>query len=360
MNIRRSGPVMEIKVSEVAQLVGGVVQGNSSIAIHGVNGLLEAGPGELTFARSPRYFAELRESGASAALVPFPAPPDAPMTTICVEQPDVAFLIVLQRFASEVTHPVAGIHPTACISADARLGDSVAAGAHACVEPGAEIGDRVVLYPGVYVGARCRIGADTVLYPNVVLREDTEVGARCIVHAGACIGSDGFGFADFGGRWCKIPQIGKVIIGDDVEIGSNTTVDRATFGITRIGSGTKIDNLVQIGHNVQLGEHCAIAGKAGMAGSARIGSHVRIGADAGIAGHITIGDGATVGARAGVTRSVEANKIVSGFPAIDHALQRRVMVAQQKAPEMLRRLNELERKLQELKDASGNETTDNR
>lgn len=350
---------MEIQVSQIAQLVGGVVEGDSSLVIRGVNGLLEAGPGELTFARSPRYFGQLVESKASAALVPFPAPVDAPMTTICVEQPDVAFLIVLQQFASEITHPVAGIHPTACISREAKLGSGVAVGAHACIEAGAEIGDRVILYPGVYVGCRCHIGADSILYPHVVLREDSEVGARCIIHAGACIGSDGFGFADFGGRWCKIPQTGRVIIGDDVEIGSNTTIDRATFGITRVGSGTKIDNLVQIGHNVQLGDHCAIAGKAGMAGSARIGSRVRIGADAGIAGHITIGDGATIGARAGVTRSVEANKTVSGFPAIDHALQRRVMVAQQKAPEMLRRLSELERQIRELKDASGNETTDN-
>ena len=349
---------MEIQVSQIAQLVGGVVEGDPSIVIHGVNGLLEAGPGELTFARSPRYFSQLLESKASAALVPFPAPPDAPMTTICVEQPDVAFLIVLQQFASELTHPVSGIHPTACISREAKLGAAVAVGAHVCIEAGAEIADRVILYPGVYVGSRCRIGADTVLYPHVVLREDSEVGARCIIHAGACIGSDGFGFADFGGRWCKIPQTGRVCIGDDVEIGSNTTIDRATFGITRVGSGTKIDNLVQIGHNVQLGDHCAIAGKAGMAGSARIGSRVRIGADAGIAGHITIGDGATIGARAGVTRSVEADKTVSGFPAIDHALQRRVMVAQQKAPEMLRRLSQLERQIRELKDASGNETTD--
>jgi len=350
---------MEIQVSQIAQLVGGVVQGDPAIGIHGVNGLLEAGPGELTFARSPRYFNQLLESKASAALVPFPAPADAPMTTICVEQPDVAFLIVLQQFASEITHPVTGIHPTACISPGAKLGAGVAVGAYACVEADAEIGDRVILYPGVYVGARCRVGADTLVYPHVVLREDSEVGARCILHAGACIGSDGFGFAEFGGRWCKIPQTGKVILGDDVEVGSNTTIDRATFGITRVGSGTKIDNLVQIGHNVQLGDHCAIAGKAGMAGSARIGCRVRIGADAGIAGHITIGDGATIGARAGVTRSVEANKTVSGFPAIDHAHQRRVMVAQQKAPEMLRRLSELERQIRELKEASGNETTDN-
>lgn len=350
---------MEIKVGQIAQLVGGIVEGDPEISIHGVNGLSEAGEGELTFARSPRYYDQLRASKASAALAPSSVA-DAPMTIIRVEQPDIAFLIVLQQFAPPPSHPVTGIHPSACISPASKIGNDVAIGAHVCIDAEAVVGDRVVVYPGVYIGARCRIGADTVLYPNVVIREDTVLGARCILHAGACIGSDGFGFAEFGGRWCKIPQTGNVLIGDDVEIGSNTTVDRATFGTTRIGTGTKIDNLVQIGHNVQVGEHCAIAGKAGVAGSARIADHVRIGADAGIAGHISIGEGATIGARAGVTRTIAANKTVSGFPAIDHAFQRRVLVAQQKAPDMLRRLNELERQVQAVKDAQGNETTDNR
>lgn len=348
---------MEIKVGQIAQLVGGTVDGDSEITIHGVNGLAEATEGELSFARTARYYDQVRTSKASVVLAPSSVP-NAPMTIIRVEQPDIAFLIVLQQFAPPPSHPVAGIHPSAFISPSAQLGTDIAIGAHTCIEADAVIGDRVIVYPGVYIGARCHVGADTVLYPNVTLREDTTMGARCIIHAGVCIGSDGFGFAEFGGRWCKIPQTGNVCIGDDVEIGSNTTVDRATFGTTRIGTGTKIDNLVQIGHNVQIGEHCAIAGKAGIAGSARIADHVRIGADAGIAGHVSIGAGATIGARAGVTHSIAENKTVSGFPAIDHALQRRVLVAQQKAPEMLRRLSALERQLKTLKDAQGNETTD--
>ena len=350
---------MEMTVEQIAQLVGGTVQGNPDVAICSVNGVHEAGAGELTFARSKRYFPQLLESKASAALVPCPVP-EAPMTTICVNQPDVAFLMVLQQFAPVSTHPVRGVHPGAVVSPDAQLGKDIAVAPFAVIEAGALIGDRAVIYPGVYIGEKCAVGADTILYPNVVLREETELGARCIVHAGACVGSDGFGFADLGGVWHKIPQTGKVIVGDDVEIGSCTTVDRATFGLTRIGSGTKIDNLVQIGHNVHLGEHCAIAGKAGLAGSGRIGSHVRIGADAGVAGHISVGDGVTVGARAGVMRSVEAGKTVSGFPAIDHGQQRRVLVAQQRTPEMLRRIADLERQLKELKDTISNETTDNR
>ena len=341
---------MEMKVEQIAQLVGGAIQGDPDICVSGVNSLNDAGPGELTFARSPRYFDQLRESKAAAALVPCPVP-DVSMTTILVNHPDVAFLMVLQQFAPSVSHPFQGIHPAACISPDARIGDTVAIGPFVCVEADVEVGAGAVLYPGVYIGPRCRIGEDSILYPNVVLREDTEVGARCIIHAGACIGSDGFGFADLGGRWCKIPQTGKVIIGDDVEIGSNTTIDCATFGSTHIGSGTKIDNLVQIGHNVSVGEHCAIAGKAGLAGSARIEDHVRIGADAGIGGHVTVGAEATVGARAGVLRNVDSGKIVSGFPAIEHARQRRVLVAQQRTPEMLRRIADLERQFKELKDS---------
>ncbi len=349
---------MEIKVRQIAELVGGTVQGDPETVIHGVNGLQEARPGEITFARSPRYFDQLRLSRASAALVPSPVP-DAPMVTICVKNPDMAFLMTLNQLAPPPSRLPLGIHPGASIAPGVLLGTDVTVGAFVCIDSGAAIGDRTVLYPGVYIGPRCRIGTDTVLYPNVVVREDTEIGNRCILHAGACIGSDGFGFADLSGHWHKIPQTGIVVIGDDVEIGSNTTIDRATFGETRVGSGTKIDNLVQIGHNVQVGEHCAIAGKAGIAGSARIGNHVRIGADAGIAGHISIGDGVTVGARAGVMRSIPENKTVSGFPAIDHGRQRRVMVAQQRTPEMLHQLARIERDIKELKDDLNHETTDN-
>ncbi len=349
---------MEIKVRQIAELVGGAVHGDPEIAVHGVNGLEEAQPGEITFARDARYFERLRTSHASAALVPCTVA-DAPMATICVEKPDLAFLMVLNHFAPPPLHPPAGIHPRAFIAEGVQLGEGVTIGACVCIESGAVIGDRTILYPGVYIGPGCRIGADTVLYPNVVVREETQIGARCIIHAGACIGSDGFGFAELGGRWHKIPQTGIVIVGDDVEIGSNTAIDRATFGTTRIGAGTKIDNLVQIGHNVQIGEHCAIAGKAGIAGSAHIGSHVRIGADAGIAGHITIGNGVTVGARSGVMRTVPEHMTVSGFPAIDHSRQRRIMVAQQRTPEMLRQVARLEREVKELKDGSAHETTDN-
>jgi UDP-3-O-[3-hydroxymyristoyl] glucosamine N-acyltransferase len=207
-----------------------------------------------------------------------------------------------------------------------------------------------VLYANVYVGRGSELGADCVVYPNVVIRELCTVGERCILHSGAVIGSDGFGFAPFGGRWIKVPQVGRVVIGDDVELGSCTCVDRATFGETRIGNGTKIDNLCQVAHNVQIGEHCVMAGMSGIAGSARLGNQVRVGANSGIVGHLKIGDGATIAVRSGVTSSVEAGRTVSGFPSTDHAEQKRVMVAQRRVPELLRRVKELERKLQALED----------
>ncbi|MCK5861609.1 MAG: UDP-3-O-(3-hydroxymyristoyl)glucosamine N-acyltransferase [Candidatus Hydrogenedentes bacterium] len=349
---------MKLTVEQIAQLVGGTIQGNPALTVTGVNGLSEAKAGDLTFARSAKHFPQLRDTAASAALVPVPVD-KVEITTICVEHPDVAFLMVLQQFASEPPRPCSGIHEMAYIASDAILGENIAVGPFVCVESGAVIGDNAILYSGVYIGHGCKIGNGTLIYPNAVIRESCEIGERCVIHAGACIGSDGFGFAPIDGQWQKIPQTGTVSIGDDVEIGSSTAVDRATFGVTRIGTGTKIDNLVQIGHNVIIGEHCAVAGTTGIAGSAVIGDRVRIGADSGIVGHITIGDDVTVGGRSGVVRSIDAGKVVSGFPAVDHNTQRRVLVAQQRTPEMLRRLAQIERRLKEFEELISHETTDN-
>lgn len=341
---------MQMTVQEIAGLVGGTVHGDPSLVISGVNGIQEAVSGELTFVRTGRYMQYLETTGASAVLIESP-PDQSAITCIAVAHPDLAFAQILQHFEIEQRDHPSGIHRTAVVSESATLGKNVALDAHVRIADDCVIGENVVIYPGVYIGKGSRIGANTILYPNVTIREYTEIGSRCILHSGACIGSDGFGFAPLGGVWAKIPQIGRVVIGDNVEIGSNTCVDRATFGVTSIGEGTKIDNLVQIGHNVKIGLHCAIAGKVGIAGSAIIGSHVQIGAVASIGGHLDIGDYVMIGALAGVTKSVPAKAVVSGFPARRHEEQRKIMVAESRMPEALRRLKQLERKIEALENA---------
>ena len=331
--------------AEIAELVGGRVLGDTSRQVHGANSLDEAREGDLCFVRSPKYYLQLRQTRASVVLV---AEPVADVSPVCVvvDNPEGAFLRVLRHFLNRMAPPEpAGIHPAAWIHPEAVLEEGVSAGPFVCVEAGARIGQGTRLGAGVYVGAGARVGRDCLVYPNVVVRDGVQIGDRCVLHPGACIGGDGFGFVPYEGRWEKVPQTGTVLIGDDVEIGCNSAVDRATFGATRIGSGTKIDNLVQIGHNVEIGEHCVIAGMVGISGSVKIGSNVRIGAAAGITGHITIGDGASIGARSGVAHSVPPGGAVSGFPAVEHSLSRRIMVSQARLPELLRRVRDIERHL---------------
>lgn len=340
---------MKMTVGEIATLVGGQVSGDPSVLITGVNGIVEAGAGDLCFIRNAQYLPQLAESRAAAVLIQ-EAPQNLAIPAILVSKPDLAFGMVLKHCETQQLRHPSGIHAAAVIDPTATLGHNVAVGACAIVEADACLGDGVVVYPGAYIGRAVRVGAGSIIYPNVSIREETEIGSRCIIHAGAALGSDGFGYVPMDGTWMKIPQVGRVVLEDDVEIGSCTSIDRATFGETRIGKGTKIDNLVQIGHNVRIGEHCALAGMVGVAGSATLDDGVQVGASAGIKGHLTVGKLATVAARSGVVRSVEPGSIVSGFPAIDHQEERRVMVAQRRVPELIRRVRLLERELEALKE----------
>ena len=338
---------MDMSVEEIAEMVKGTVVGDRQVRITGLNGIRDAGPGELTFLGDQRYIRYLASTRAAAVLVST-LHPGARQPLIHVENPHLSFAKLLAALALKNQAYPRGIHPTAVVADSATLGDNVALDAHVTIAPGAVIGDDVILYAGVYIGNHVTIGEGTIIYPNTTIRERTSVGKRCIIHSNVAIGTDGFGFVPQNGSIFKVPQVGTVIIGDDVEIGSNSAIDRATCGQTRIGRGTKVDNLVQIAHNVSIGEFCTISGGVGIAGSATIGNRVTIGGQAGINGHIDIGDNVVIAGRAGVTKSVSSNSVVSGFPAKDIEDARRIIASQARLPEDRKRLRDLERRIVEL------------
>ena len=334
-------------LSALAAELGGEVIGDGSTVIGGVAGIREAMPGDLTFLANSRYDAHLDETRASAVICSRERRV-ARLPLLVVDNPYLAFQRAVRVFRPEQHRPAPGIHPSAVVAADAELGKEVAIGACCVVEPGARLGDRVVLMSGSYVGHRATIGDDSFFYPRVVLREECIVGARCIVHPGVVIGSDGFGFAFDAGRYHKVPQVGNVVIGDDVEIGANTTIDRATTHSTRIGEGSKIDNLVQIGHNVVVGRHCIIVAQVGISGSTELEDHVTLGGQAGLVGHIKIGKGAMVGAQSGVTKSVPAETVVTGYPATQHTIWKRLQALIHRLPDLIQRSRDLEERVAEL------------
>ncbi len=343
---------MQIKAIQIAQWVDGkIIRGEENTLIRSVNSIENAKEGDLVFIRDKKYEPFLSNTNASAVLIAEEPTLPLPETLVCiiVKNPEIAFIQILQKFGIEQQPFLpGGIHPTAIIAENVQLGEGVTIGPYVFIGKNTRIDKNTIVFPNVYIGDNCQIGENNCFFPNVTIRENTIIGSHCIIHAGVCIGTDGFGFVFDGNEWIKVPQIGRVVIGDNVEIGSNTCIDRATFGETRIGTGTKIDNLVQIGHNVKIGENCAIAATTGIAGSAVIGNGVRIGAGSGINGHITIGNNVTIGAWSGVTKSVEDGSIVSGFPAVDHSRAKRILVAQQYVPELMKKVKDLEARIQKL------------
>lgn len=337
---------MDLSVNEIARLVGGTVVGDGDSRIHGLNSLQHARPGDIAFYTGGRYAGQFAQTRASAVLVAEDVS-QGPAALIQVANPYAAFTQLLYKYEAETLRHPTGVHPAAFVDPTAELAEGAAIGPHATVDAGARIGARTVVYSGVYVGRDAIVGDDCVLYPNAVIRERCVVGRRCILHPNVSIGGDGFGFVPMDGRRAKIPQVGNVVLGDDVEIGANTSIDRATAGSTRIGTGTKIDSQVHVGHNAHIGEHCAISGCCAIAGSATIGNNVTIGGLAAVGGHLEVGDNAMIGGRSGVTASVPAGSVVSGFPATDHAKARRYLVSKFRVPEALRRLRQLEKRMDE-------------
>lgn len=339
---------MELSLAKIADSLGARLSGDGTLPIRGVAGIREAGPGEITFLANPRYEEYLKTTRASAVILHSSAGPQS-IPVLYTDQPYLAFLEVLRLFdRTGEERPELGIHPTAVIAPDAELGPDVAIGAGVFIGAGTILGPRTVLSAGVYLGPNARLGSDCFLYPRVVVRKDTEMGDRVVIHAGAVIGDDGFGFAPDGEHFRKIPQIGRVVIEDDVEIGANTTVDRATVGVTRIGRGSRIDNLVMVAHNVEVGPDSILCAQVGISGSVRMGRHVVVGGQAGLGGHITVGDNARIGGQSGVTKSVPAGESVSGYPAMTHSKAQRIAAAVRGLPEALRRLRGVDRRIEEL------------
>lgn len=334
---------MELEVGEIARRLNGTLEGAAGTLIHGVAGIREAREGEITFVANPRYAPDAAETKATAILVrkDWAKPVSAPVV-IRVDNPDDAFAEVARWFAPPAPPTFPGIHPTALVDPSARLGENVSVGPYCVIEAGAEIGPRTVLRAHCYVGHEVRIGCDGLLYPFVSIRERCVIGDRVILHNGVVIGSDGFGYTvDAQGVRHKIPQLGIVVIGNDVEIGANTTVDRARFGRTTIGHGVKIDNLVQIAHNVNIGDHSVIVAQVGIAGSVEIGRGVILAGQAGIAGHLSIGDRAVVGAQSGVAKDIPAGQVWRGSPA-------RPMKEVMESDALVHRLPKLREQLQAL------------
>lgn len=334
-------------VEELAKTVGGSFTGNGAEAINDVAPLEEAGPGQITFISDQKYLKLLDSTKASAVILKEGRYEAAGISLIMVKDPQAAFSKVIDIFRP-AAHPLPGVHPKSEVHATALLGKGVSIQAFTVVEEGAKIGDGAVLYPGVYIGRNADIGDNAILYSGVAVREGCKVGNRVIIHCNSVIGSDGFGYSREGAKSIKIPQRGIVRIEDDAEIGACVTVDRATIGETVIGRGTKIDNLVQIAHNVKVGEDAIIVAQAGIAGSSKIGNRVILGGQVGIVGHINIGDGVMIGAKSGITSDVPKGAVLSGIPAIPHGDWLRAQSLYAKLPELKKKIADLEKRVREL------------
>jgi UDP-3-O-[3-hydroxymyristoyl] glucosamine N-acyltransferase len=338
-------------LGELAVALGGRVDGDASRVVSAVAPLETAGPDDIAFVADARHVRAARVSRAGAWLVPEELTGlDGPLVRCRALRPALARLLELLNPPDPV---IPGIAATAVIGAGARIDPTAAIGALAVVEAGAVVGPGVVVYPLVYVGPGAEVGEGTVLHPHVVVGAAVSIGRNVVIHAGAVLGADGFGYAFDGAVHRKIPQVGRVVIEDDVEIGANATIDRAMLGETRIRRGTKLDNLVMVAHNVEIGEDAIVAAQAGIAGSSRLGRRAVLGGQAGVGDHVSIGDGAALGAQCGVTADVPAGAMLMGSYGRPLAEFQRIWIAEAKLPDLLRRVRALERRLAELQPGGG-------
>ena len=342
---------MKKTVQELAAFLGGMVIGNGDAVIEDVKGLAEAGRQDITFAVDP-YTEYLPQVHAGAVIVEKEVPA-GDNTLVVVENPRLAFSQLLVLF-----HPrqsvASGIHPTAIIDDSAVIGKDTAVMAYAVIGKNVKIGDHCTIYPSVFIGDNVTIGSGTTIYPSAVIHENCVLGQRDVIRAHAVIGGEGFGFATENGKHTRIPQIGNVEIGDDVEIGACTCIDNATLGSTKVARGTKVDNLVHLGHNVEIGEDCFIIAQTGIAGSTKAGNHVIFAGQTGCTGHITIGDNAVFAGKTGITGNIKGGQVYAGFPARPHMEWSRTQVYLKHLPEMAKTIKALEKKIAELEKKAEN------
>jgi UDP-3-O-[3-hydroxymyristoyl] glucosamine N-acyltransferase len=349
---------VEFTVKEIAALVGGELDSgqNPETKISGASAIAEASEGHITFFANPKYLPQLKASRAAAALVPADFAEVIPAQVVRVANPSLAFAQLLEKFAPPPIEFAREVHPTAVVAPGVILRENVSIQPFVVIEAGAEIGANTVIGAHGYIGHGARVGRDCQLAARVTLGARCLIGDRVIVHSGAVVGSDGFGFEFVAGRHVKIPQTGIVQIDDDVEIGANTTIDRARFGRTWIQEGTKIDNLVQIAHNVVVGRHCILVSQAGISGSTRLGNYVTLAGQVGIVGHVEIGDQAIVAAKSGVSKSVPAKEIVFGYPAGPIREYKEELACIARLPKLYGRVKRLEQVLDSTKKSSSVES----
>jgi UDP-3-O-[3-hydroxymyristoyl] glucosamine N-acyltransferase len=335
---------MKRTLKEIASLVSGELSGDPGLVITNAATLESAQAGDITFASDEKAVDIYERSKASAAVVPGKLNRNPSKPHIKVTDLRLAMAKILGAFENKVA-PQKGIHNSAVVSKSAKISSGCSIMSGVVIQDNASIGDNVTVYPGCFIGNGCSIGQGTTLYPNVVLYDNTIIGNRCILHAGCVVGVDGFGFAPIDRKYEKIPQIGNVIIEDDVEIFANSCVSRATMGSTIIKRGTKIDNLSHIAHNCKIGENCAITALVAVAGSSELGNHVSIGGTSGVSDHVTIGENTVVMGRSGVTKDIPANSVVSGFPAQDNKKELEQRALLRRLPKIVEKISEIEKKL---------------
>jgi UDP-3-O-[3-hydroxymyristoyl] glucosamine N-acyltransferase len=340
---------MRKTVKEIAALIGGDVIGDANTVITGISGIKEAKEGDITFLANLKY-APLVEKTKASAVITSRQVIETSKPVVRTDNPSLAFAKVVSLVSDAKPRHPTGVHQSAVLGKGVKLGRDVAIGPYVVIEDDVVIGDEAIIYAGSFIGHECSLGSGVLIYSNVTIRERAVIGNRVIIHSGTVVGADGFGFISLEGAHQKIPQTGTVEIGDDVEIGANVTIDRARFDKTIIGRGTKIDNLVQIAHNVVIGENCIIVSQAGISGSTILGNNVTLAGQAGLVGHINIGDNAIVMAQAGVSKSVPPQAMVWGYPAKPVAVAKRINASVQNLPRLYNSVAELKKKVRDLEE----------